>query len=330
MNSESKPSSSTVRAKALMPRARSGPSPSQTYEGRKTPNRPTSLMCDPTSCKVASAAAVLGVALLEERRAPSSMSSVAKTRIRRVQLGGQAGVEVGLGRQVEQALRLAHRERAARGDLLADLGGPRDAPRRPARPRGRGRSARPPSASRTRPVRISSLARAAPTTRGRRCVPPAPGVTARRTSGSPSLARSEAMRRSQHSASSRPPPRALPSIAAIVGIGSSASRRATPDSSSCRSRPAGPRCASNSPTCEPAENARSPSPAHDDRPDVARRERPRGSPGPRRARAAGLAGHEVERRVDELQVGDPAELERDEPAHDGRPEVAARPIGPVA
>ena len=32
------------RANALMPRARSGPSPSQMYEGRKTPNRPTSLM----------------------------------------------------------------------------------------------------------------------------------------------------------------------------------------------------------------------------------------------------------------------------------------------
>ena len=44
MNSESKPSSSTLRANALIPRARSGPSPSQTYDGRNTPNRPTSLI----------------------------------------------------------------------------------------------------------------------------------------------------------------------------------------------------------------------------------------------------------------------------------------------
>ena len=44
MNSESKPKSSTVRAKVLMPRARSVPSPSQMYEGRKTPKRPISLI----------------------------------------------------------------------------------------------------------------------------------------------------------------------------------------------------------------------------------------------------------------------------------------------
>ena len=37
MNSESKPSPSTSRANDLMPRARSGPSPSQMYDGRKTP-----------------------------------------------------------------------------------------------------------------------------------------------------------------------------------------------------------------------------------------------------------------------------------------------------
>ena len=47
MNRESKPSSSTRRANDLIPRARSGPSPSQTYEGRNTPNRPTSVMNGP-------------------------------------------------------------------------------------------------------------------------------------------------------------------------------------------------------------------------------------------------------------------------------------------
>ena len=70
-----------------------------------------------------------------------------------------------------------------------------------------------------RPVRSSSFARPTPTIRGSRCVPPVLGVTARRTSGSPSVAVSAATRRSQQSASSSPPPSASPSIAAIVGIG---------------------------------------------------------------------------------------------------------------
>ena len=88
-----------------------------------------------------------------------------------------------------------------------------------------------------RPVSSSSFARPTPTIRGRRCVPPVLGVTASRTSGSPSLAVSAATRRSQHSASSSPPPSASPSIAAIVGIGRPASRWATRASSSNGSAP---------------------------------------------------------------------------------------------
>ena len=88
-----------------------------------------------------------------------------------------------------------------------------------------------------RPVRSSSFARPTPTIRGSRCVPPVLGVTARRTSGSPSFAVSAATRRSQQSASSSPPPSALPSIAAIVGIGRAASRWATRASRSNGSAP---------------------------------------------------------------------------------------------
>ena len=80
MKSESKPRSSTVRANVRMPRARSGPSPSQMYEGRKTPNRPISLICRRPSLQSASAAPVLGIALSKKAFAPSSMSSLPKMR----------------------------------------------------------------------------------------------------------------------------------------------------------------------------------------------------------------------------------------------------------
>src|SRR6185295_19953447 len=123
MNSESNPSSSTRRAKVLMPRARSGPSPSQTYDGRKTPKRPTSVMNDqpPHSSRgAASPAAILGVPFGEERRGTFDQVLAGEDPIRRVQLGGQARLEVDVGRQVDQPLRLAYGERATGGDLLAD------------------------------------------------------------------------------------------------------------------------------------------------------------------------------------------------------------------
>ena len=68
-----------------------------------------------------------------------------------------------------------------------------------------------------RPAPMSAMARATPTSRGSRCVPPAPGRMPSFTSGSPTVAPAVASRRSQASASSNPPPSALPDIAATIG-----------------------------------------------------------------------------------------------------------------
>ena len=84
--------------------------------------------------------------------------------------------------------------------------------------------------------------------RGRRCVPPSISGTPKRRSVNPSLASSVAMRRSHQSASSRPPARHQPEIAAIAGLGeirrvkpsgpSSSSRRGAKLSIALRSAPA--------------------------------------------------------------------------------------------
>src|SRR5579884_300400 len=63
-------------------------------------------------------------------------------------------------------------------------------------------------ASTWRPERIRSLARAGPTSRLRRWVPPPPGMMPSRISGWPKRASSAATRKSQARASSQPPPRA--------------------------------------------------------------------------------------------------------------------------
>ena len=64
---------------------------------------------------------------------------------------------------------------------------------------------------------MSSLALPRPTIRARRWVPPQPGVMPRPTSGWPNTALSDARRISQLIASSQPPPRQKPLIAAITG-----------------------------------------------------------------------------------------------------------------
>ncbi len=74
------------------------------------------------------------------------------------------------------------------------------------------------SASTRLPVKMSSLALPLPTSRGRRCVPPAPGMMASRVSVSPIEAAVETMRRSHASASSVPPPRAMPFTPAMTGL----------------------------------------------------------------------------------------------------------------
>src|SRR5204863_31732 len=105
---------------------------------------------------------------------------------------------------------LPPRSRERVGEPAADaIGG---APRLRAAPRAqRGR------APARAPVRIISSALPLPMSRGRRCVPPPPGMIARLTSVRPSVAFSAAMRMSHASASSRPPPSAKPLIAAMIG-----------------------------------------------------------------------------------------------------------------
>nr|WP_293768326.1 hypothetical protein [Sporichthya sp.] len=73
-----------------------------------------------------------------------------------------------------------------------------------------------------RPENSRSLALAGPTSRGSRWVPPAPGMTPSNISGNPSWAFSAHTRKSAHSASSHPPPNAYPVIAAMTGLGMSA------------------------------------------------------------------------------------------------------------
>ncbi len=87
---------------------------------------------------------------------------------------------------------------------------------RPRMPIGRGRCVRPHARSRQSPVRMIRAAIPSPQSRVRRCVPPAPGSSPTLASGNPSFASCEAIRMSQARASSSPPPRACPSISAIV------------------------------------------------------------------------------------------------------------------
>ena len=84
------------------------------------------------------------------------------------------------------------------------------------------------SAPTWRPVKMMSFARAGPTRRGRRWVPPPPGMMPRRISGWPNRARSDATRKSHARASSHPPPSATPLTAAIVARGMSATARQRP------------------------------------------------------------------------------------------------------
>ncbi|MQM39778.1 hypothetical protein KBTX_03810 [wastewater metagenome] len=80
-----------------------------------------------------------------------------------------------------------------------------------------------------RPVSIMSSASGSPTSRGSRWVPPPPGNSPSWTSGRPSRVwpASVQMRASQAMASSSPPPRQTPSIAATTGTRSPASRSNT-------------------------------------------------------------------------------------------------------
>src|SRR5690348_8202394 len=104
MNSESKPSSSTVRANCLIPRARSGPSPSHTYDGRKTPNRPTSLTWQLLRCVAGSAAVVGGLTLLDERPGPLEKILGREDPDGRLGLGPVAFAKRAVERRVDERL----------------------------------------------------------------------------------------------------------------------------------------------------------------------------------------------------------------------------------
>src|SRR6202022_626960 len=70
-------------------------------------------------------------------------------------------------------------------------------------------------------VRIMPMARFSPICRGRRCKPPASAARPTRGSGRAKVAFSEAMIRSQASATSKPPPIATPLTAAMIGLSQS-------------------------------------------------------------------------------------------------------------
>src|SRR3990170_7281296 len=101
-----------------MPRDLSGPSPSQMYEGRKTPNRPTSLMWLLPHFTSTSSAQVLGIALSEEGVRSLQHVLACEDPFRSVQLGGEARVQVQVQGGIDQRLCLSHGEWAASGDLI--------------------------------------------------------------------------------------------------------------------------------------------------------------------------------------------------------------------
>ena len=86
-------------------------------------------------------------------------------------------------------------------------------------------------------VKISSFARASPTTRDSNQVPPPSGTSPIFPKTSPKRARSAATMRSQQSARLQPAPTAKPSTWAMVGRGNSTSRCTMRLSDSTRRRP---------------------------------------------------------------------------------------------
>ena len=113
---------------------------------------------------------------------------------------------------------VAHAQLRQRGEL----GRQRHAPRRAPDPGATTRLTRPIRSASTpstpRPVRIRSVARLWPISRGRRTVPRSTSGTPKRRQYTPSVASDAATRRSHHSASSSPPATAGPSIAAMTGL----------------------------------------------------------------------------------------------------------------
>src|SRR6476659_4223342 len=128
MNRESNPRSSTARANCLMPRARSRPSPSQMYEGRKTPKRPISLTrrwarYSELSMRHGSPPVVVRLALVKEGGGPLDRVLAGEDVLRGIQLGRQSGLQVGVESGVDQPLGLANCEGSAAGNVFSHLVG---------------------------------------------------------------------------------------------------------------------------------------------------------------------------------------------------------------
>ena len=108
---------------------------------------------------------------------------------------------------------------------------------------------------------MTSRVRAGPTSHVSVCVDPPPGKIPTLTSGSPNVAPAPATIRSQASASSNPPPSAIPSTAAIVGTGSSCSRPISPTIPARCVRRSSSENPARSLRSMPAQKARSPAAA---------------------------------------------------------------------
>ena len=173
---------------------------------------------------VATSPCHFGVALAEERAdallaRPRERNAVGEARL----LGLDPLVEVAL---VGDQLDLLDRDRRLAGErarprqrrveqlVVRDDAVGEPVASRPRRPRSRRRSGSSPAPS------------SSPTSRGRRWVPPKPGMIPSLISGWPKTADSAAMRKSQAIASSQPPPKARALTAAIVAIRSAAHARA--------------------------------------------------------------------------------------------------------
>ena len=157
----------------------------------------------------------LRLALLDERADALARVLRAERRREALLLGCDALVEVAL---VRDRLDLLDRDRRLARRACAPSSAPCRAARGPGRRRGRARGGRPPRPRIASPVRFISSAFASPTRRGRRCVPPNPGMIPRLISGWPNVADSAASRKSQAMDSSQPPPNAMLLTAAIVVV----------------------------------------------------------------------------------------------------------------
>lgn len=117
------------------------------------------------------------------------------------------------------------------------------------------------AASMWSPVRSSCIAIAHGTCCGRRtCVPP-PGTRPQRTSGSPNIARSDAIRMSVPSSISKPPPaRHRPFTAAMMGVKTSEKNLFAGSGTKISNSPAVSRGGMSCPRSPPALNARLPAP----------------------------------------------------------------------